>query len=254
MRPGRCSASALLLASVACLAVGAPAWASPAPPPLATIVLPNVGPGFAVVRQGPLDAAQFAAAAPDPSAVAAALGADPHSVRTYERVWTDTGMHNEVQDLVVALATPSAAEAFRRGAQRSISAGKIVSTGAVATIAGAVRTTYFASTTQVGVGQAITMRSGPYVVILSMFSADSGNQQPITAADALTIARAQHAAVAQAAARLPAPRAAPRHRSPWWSALALAFGATAVLVLFAVYRNRYGGGPPGGRDGPVRRP
>jgi hypothetical protein len=215
---------------------------------LATIVLADVGPGYDVVQQGPLDAAQFASSAPDPSAAAAALRAHAGSVHTYERVWTDAGRQNEVQDLVVALGSSNAAVAFLRGAQRSIAAGKIVSSGPVTGIPGAVRTTYFASTTQVGVGQAITMRSGAYVVVLSMFSASAGNPQPITEADALTIAGAQHAAVAAAAVHRPtAPHRRP-HGSAWWSALALASAATAALVLFAVYRNRFGRG-----DSPDRR-
>ena len=68
----------------------------------------------------------------------------------------------------------------------------------VAGVPGAHRTTYFASTTQAGVGQAITLRAGVYVTLLSFFSAASGNAEPITQADAVRIARAQQAAMVSA--------------------------------------------------------
>ena len=73
-----------------------------------------------------------------------------------------------------------------------------MSSGPLPAIPGARRTTYFASTTQAGVGQAITMRAGIYVDLLSFFSAASANAQPITPADAEQVARAQHAAMVAA--------------------------------------------------------
>jgi hypothetical protein len=85
-------------------------------------------------------------------------------------------------------------------------------------------------------------------VIVSMFSAAEGNPRPITETDALTIARAQHTAVVEAAAHR-APAQHPRsHGSAWWSALAGASAAVAALVLFAVYRNRYDGRSPVDRE------
>ena len=58
--------------------------------------------------------------------------------------------------------------------------------------------TYFAATNQDGVGEAITMRAGVYVDLLSFFSAASGNAQPISPANAERVAEAQHAAMAAA--------------------------------------------------------
>jgi hypothetical protein len=167
---------------------------------LASVVIANLGPGYAVVSQGPLNADQFASSSPDPSAAASALDSLSHSITTYQRVWQDASADNQVQDLVVRFSSTASARAFLSAAQHSLASGKVVSTAALPTIAGAMRTTYFASTTQVGVGQAITMRSGPYVVLLSIFSSSaSTNTQPITADDAVTIAQSQHAAVAKAA-------------------------------------------------------
>ncbi len=58
--------------------------------------------------------------------------------------------------------------------------------------------TYFAATNAGGVGQAITMRAGVYVDLLSFFSAASGNARPMSPADAERIARAQYAAMVRA--------------------------------------------------------
>ena len=52
--------------------------------------------------------------------------------------------------------------------------------------------------TRTGVGEAITMRAGVYVDLLSFFSAASGNAQPITPANAERVAQAQYKAMMQA--------------------------------------------------------
>ena len=83
-------------------------------------------------------------------------------------------------------------------AQHSLESGEIVSSDKVSSIPGARRVTYFAATNEDGVGEAITMRSGVYVDLLSFFSAASGNAQPISPADAERVARAQYKAMDQA--------------------------------------------------------
>jgi hypothetical protein len=58
--------------------------------------------------------------------------------------------------------------------------------------------TYFAATNQDGVGEAVTMRAGVYVDLLSFFSAASGNAQPISPANAERVALAQYKAMTDA--------------------------------------------------------
>ena len=64
---------------------------------------------------------------------------------------------------------------FLQAAQHSLETGEIVSSDPLPSIPGARRVTYFAATNQDGVGEAITMRAGVYVDLLSIFSAATGN-------------------------------------------------------------------------------
>ena len=205
-------------------------------PPVASVDVPQIGPGYAVTSQGPLNPSQFASSSPDPSAAAGALGALSHSITTYQRVWQDSAMDNEVQDLVVHFDSASGAEAFEKAAQHGLSSGEIIGTTPVASIPGAMRTTYFATTTQIGVGQAITLRVGDDVVLLSMFSANSpDNLAPITASDATTIAQAQFSAVKKSEVTPPRGRQpAPPKRSLATEALF----AVAIIILYALWARR----------------
>ena len=190
-------AGALVLG--ACLAGSGAAGAAPkSPPGLDTVVLPDLGPGYSVTTEGPLDASQFASNSPDPAAATTALATLAKTISTYERVWSTPGGANEVQDLLVRFPSAVGAQVFRQAAQHSLDSGEIVSSGPLPGVPGAHRTTYFASTTQAGVGQAITMRAGVYVDLLSFFSAAAGNPQPIKPADAVRVARAQQAAMVAA--------------------------------------------------------
>ena len=168
------------------------------PPTLGTIVIPNLGPGYAVTSQGPLQASQFASDAPDPSAAAGALATLGKTISTYERVWQADGGLNQVQNLLVRFPNATGAQVFLLAAQHSLESGEIVSSDAVSAIPGARRVTYFAATNQDGVGEAVTMRSGVYVDLLSFFSAASGNAQPISPANAERVAVAQYTSMAQA--------------------------------------------------------
>ncbi len=162
------------------------------------MVIPALGPGYAVTSQGPLQASQFASDAPDPSAAAGALSTLGKTISTYERVWQADGGLNQVQNLLVRFPNPTGAQVFLQAAQHSLESGEIVSSDPVASIPGARRVTYFAATNEDGVGEAITMGSGVYVDLLSFFSAASGNAQPISPANAETVARAQYKAMTQA--------------------------------------------------------
>ena len=237
MTGGLRRALAALLAVPFVVMTSGTAMAAPRPPDLASVVIANVGPGYSVQRQGPLDPEQFASSSPDPSAATGALHTLSASISSYQRVWQDAAMDNEVQDLVVHFDSEAAAQVFETSARRALSSGEIVSSGAIPALAGALRTTYFATTAnQVGVGQAITLRRGAYVVLLSMFSADTPtNPASITPADALTIAQAQEVAVTKAAT-VPPPRASASnpHRSLAGELLA----AVAVICLFFLWSRR----------------
>ncbi len=172
--------------------------ASKPPPPLDTVVIPDLGPGYSVTTEGPLDASRFASNSPDPAAASTALATLAKTISTYERVWSAAGGANEVQDLLVRFPSVVGAQVFLQAARHSLDSGEIVSSGPLPGVPGAHRTTYFASTTQAGVGQAITMRAGVYVDLLSFFSAASGNPRPIAPADAVRVALAQQAAMAAA--------------------------------------------------------
>jgi hypothetical protein len=185
-------------AGAAAPAAAAAAAGKESQPTLATIVIPDLGPGYAVTSQGPLQASQFASDAPDPSAAAGALSTLGKTISTYERVWQADGGLNQVQNLLVRFPNAVGAQVFLLAAQHSLESGEIVSSDAVSSIPGARRVTYFAATNQDGVGEAVTMRSGVYVDLLSFFSAASGNAQPISPANAERVALAQYKAMTQA--------------------------------------------------------
>jgi hypothetical protein len=171
------------------------------PPALRTIVLAELGFGYAVTSQGPLDASQFPTGSPSAAAAAGALSTLGHSIETYQRSWQDATGVNQVQDLVVRFPTEAAARAFVIAARRAIAHGEIVSSGPLPQIPGAQRATYFASTNQAGVGQTITMRRGNYAIVLSFFSGASRNPAPIARGSAERVAKAQYAAVASLGTR-----------------------------------------------------
>jgi hypothetical protein len=221
-------------------------------PKLSAVVIANVGSGYAVISQGPVDPNQFVSSSPDPAAAAGALKSLAGSIDTYQRVWQDADMHNEVQDLVVRFSSTSSAQSFVAAVQHSLSAGEIVSSAPLPEIPGAVRATYFGTTTHAGVGQAIALRTGTYVVVLSTFSTTAANAQPINESDAITLARAQRTAAGQAGVR-PGARS-PRHASR--SALGpgiIAAGVLATVLLVVWSRRRLSEQTvPGSPQPPVR--
>ena len=93
---------------------------------------------------------------------------------------------------MVRFPSATGAQVFLQAAQHSLESGEIVSKGPLPSVPGARLVTYFAATNESGVGEAITMRAGIYVALLSFFSAAAGNSQPITPADAEKVALAQH--------------------------------------------------------------
>ena len=210
---------------------GATSGASRPLPRLATVVIPDLGAGYTVTTEGPLDASQFASNSPDPAAASTALATLARTISTYERVWSGSGGANEVQDLLVRFPSPVSAQVFEEAARHSLDSGEIVSSGPLPGVPGAHRTTYFASTSQAGVGQAITMRAGVYVALLSFFSAASGNPQPITPADAVRVARAQQAAMAAAAGGTAALAPPSSHKGVTLGTIGFASLVVAVAAL-----------------------
>lgn len=212
---------------------------------LGSIMIPNLGSGYTVSSQGPLNPSQFASDSPDPSAAASALSTLSTTVSTYERVWQANGGSNQVQDLIVRFPSSQDAHVFLSAAQQSLESGEIVSTGPLASIPGARLVTYFTATNKDGVGEAITMRAGVYVALLSFFAAQDGNPQPITPSDAERVALAQHATLVSAtgaAEASPASRSAHSASAPTaarrgasskdigWAVLAVVIIALAVAT------------------------
>jgi hypothetical protein len=228
---------ALLVVAVgagAALAVAAAADGHTDPAPtLGTVVIPNVALDYTVTSQGPLNASQFASDAPNPSAAAGALSTLGKSISTYERVWQDDGGLNQVQDLLVRFPNGVGAQVFLLAAQHSLETGEIVSSDPLPSIPGARRVTYFAATNQEGVGEAITMRAGVYVDLLSIFSAASGNAHPISPANAERLAEVQHAAMARAPGGATA-TAAPAANSTTGTGTGTKKGVSVGTIVLAV--------------------
>ena len=200
------------------------------PPPLDTVVVPDLGPGYSVTTEGPLDASQFASDSPDPAAATMALATLAKTISTYERVWRTSGGANEVQDLLVRFPSAVGAQVFEQAARHSLDSGEIVSSGPLPGVPGAHRTTYFASTSQAGVGQAITMRAGIYVDLLSFFSAAAANAAPITPGEAVRVARDQVAAMSAAPGGAAQVRGSTKSRVSLGS-IVLAAVSVAVVAL-----------------------
>jgi hypothetical protein len=240
VRGGAARAAALAIGSaLVVLLMAGPAMAKSVTP-LSSLVIPSLGPGYAVVSQGPLNAGTIATSSPNPAVAAETLSqlSKTRSITTYERVWKDAGGNNEVQDLVVHFTTVASARAFFAAVRHSLTSGEIVSAGSLPDPAGAFRTTYFASTaTQEGVGQAITMRSGLYVDNLSFFSSNAAsNAQPISTGNAQRVAEAQYAALSPTGAAsgpTPAHKHGPKHgpKHGHTSSAKAWFGAALVVVL-----------------------
>jgi hypothetical protein len=237
-------AVAIAVAVVSSWPAGARAGATtaPRPPALGTVVLAEIGFGYAVSSQGPLDASTFPNGSPSASAAAGALNTLGHSIESYQRSWRDSTGVNQVQDLVVRFPTDAGARAFIGAARRAIAHAQIASSGPLPSIPGAQRTTYFASTNQTGVGQTITMRKGEYAAVLSFFSGASGNPEPITTASAERVARAQYTAVVSAAGPATPRRVAGgggvSPADAGWAVLAVAVLAAAVATTLVLRRRR----------------
>jgi hypothetical protein len=201
----------LLGCTLVCAAVaargGAPAGAADRPgeaeqagaaPTLGAVVLRSLAPGYTVTSQGPPDMSRVASDAPDPSAAAAALATVGDSASTYVRVWHAGGGRDEAQDLLVRFPDPARARVFVQVAQDSLDSGEIVSSDPLPSISGGRRVAYVAATSRGGLGEAITMRAGVYVDLLSFFSTATGGAHLVSPANGDRLAEAQYAAMTRA--------------------------------------------------------
>ncbi len=200
-------------------------------PPLDTVVVEDGGPGYTVISQGPLDVSGFASSSPNPSAASRTFATLAKTARTYERVWRDSGGANQVQDLVVRFPSPVGAQLFLQAAQHSLESGEVVSSGPLPGIPGARRTTYLSPSAQAGVGQVVTMRAGIYVGLLSFLSAASGNAHPITPAEAVRVAQAQHRALVAAPGGSHAPLSSGSSKGLSAGSIGVAALVVAVLAI-----------------------
>jgi hypothetical protein len=228
-----------------CLAGGSAGAAVRAPTPLSAVALTSIGPGYSVVKQGPLSAANFATSSPNPTAAATALGdlSADKTISTYERVWADAGGNNEVQVLLVRFDRLPEALAYFSSVRAALRSGEIVSSGAMPGVKGAFRTTYFATTsTQVGVGQAVVADVGTTVATLSFFSSNAASDlHPITVSGARSITELQLAALRVMPAKaVVAPVVTPATDPDLYWILGASLGALLVIVgiLLLVVRRR----------------
>jgi hypothetical protein len=202
--------------------------AAPRRPALSSIVLPAFGGGYALTSQGPLAASGLPAGSPEVSAAVGALARLRGTIETYQRNWQNPAGVNQVTVLLVRFPTAAEAGAYVSAARRALARGEVVGSGPLSGVPGAQRTTYFASTTRAGVGQAVTLRVGTSVALLNFFSTASGNADPITPAAAERVAKAQYGAMAAAAGPKPA--------QPSTGGVSLGdvgWGVLAVVVLAA---------------------
>ena len=245
---------ALLSCIVNLAALGLTPVAAGAPPipPLSSVVISDLGgglgPGYTVIAQGPLNPSAFAADAPDPSAASGALDRLPKTVSTYDRAWEADNGRNQVQDLLVRFGTASGAVVFEQTARQSLDRGEILQSGLLPSVPGAERVTYFPTADESGVGEAITMRSGVYVALLSFFSAASEKTQAITPAGAERVALAQHRAMGDApggpatgaggSTAASAKKGGTSSSSIGWAVLAVAVLMVAVATPLLLRRRR----------------
>ena len=224
-------------------------------------MIPDFGPGLHRQLTGALRPSGLASHTPDPLGRRPALSTLSSSIGTYERVWQADGGLNQVQDLLVRFPNETGAQEFLLAAEHALESGEIVDSNTVSSIPGARRVTYFAATDQAGVGEAITIRAGVYVGLLSFFSAASGSAQPISPAKADKAARTQYAAMVQAPGGTSARTEGRhqhegrlgRHPRPGRVRGAGPGPGRGDARLAATARGRRGGGGPAGPTRPLRR-
>jgi hypothetical protein len=196
--------------------------------PLSDVVLSTLGPGYAVVNDGPLTVGALTPVFPAATIIRNALTQD--SVPTFQRTWQDASHADKIQILLVRFNSANSAGAFWNTLHGQLAAAHTLSTQPVPGMPGSFRTTYFAaSSSQVGVGQVIVIKSGSTVATLSFFSSGS---RAISLFAARNIAQVQVAAIGPVS--LPVVQAHHATRSDHlWDWIGLGIAAALVVVLAA---------------------
>jgi hypothetical protein len=106
-----------------------------------------------------------------------------------------------------------------------------------------------------GLGQAVVLRAGDYVALLSLVSVDSPRGAPVTVADVQRVAEAQHSALARSpVASVRVAKNSPTLRNLTWAVLAVAVLAAGLLTPLVLRRRRErrlaAGGGAGGAECP----
>jgi hypothetical protein len=183
-----------------------------------------------------VDDALFAAGWSNPSALVSALTTSG-AAAAYLRAWRDRTGANAVQILLLRFASAGKARTFATTADRSLESSAVVSSGLLPSVPEARRTTYVS---KAGFGQAVVMRAGDYVTLLSFVSAAAAHASPITAAESERVVEAQHAAIARApgGSQASAPKSGPSPTDLTWAVLAVAVLAAGVATPLMLRRRR----------------
>jgi hypothetical protein len=204
-------------------------------PPLGAVVVPALGPGYAVTADGEYDVARIAAAWPNPSTIATALYQGAADA-AYERTWLAQGGANEVVIVLLRFASAAGAQAFTTSADRTLVSSHAVTSGTVPSVRDARQTTYVSSA---GLGEAVVERAGAYAALLSFVSATAADAAPITAGDVQRVAAAQDAAMVRApGGSSPAAGNGPSATDLTWAVLAVGVMAVGLATPLVLRRRR----------------
>jgi hypothetical protein len=223
-------------AALVLFAIAPAAGARPPAPPLQALVVTNVGAGFAVSFDAPRPDPSFVTRWPNPAALTHALATENGGEKAYERAWRDRDGGNSVEILLLQFPSGASGRTFTTLAGRTLESPSVVSSGRLPAVPGAHLSTYV---TSAGLGQAVVLRAGDYVALLSFASVGSPGGTPVTAAHVQRVADAQHVALARASvASVAVAKSGPTLRDLTWAGLAVAVLAAGLLTPLVLRRRR----------------
>jgi hypothetical protein len=199
-----------------------------------------VPPGFMLIEQGPLSAAQFASYSPNPPAAADALATlqQSRAFATGAKAWIDASSFNGIVDLVVALPTAADANAYRAGQIAPLDGALDTKKARVGGIPGGLHYSFLTPVPSNGVEQVVVFSVGRYAATVRFISlATKGNAAPFTAAQADSLSVDQYRLLA-AAARADSPPPAGGSHVLGWVALGVAAGLVLIGLAGLVFRRK----------------
>jgi hypothetical protein len=243
---------AATLAALTSLGIAPAVGARPPARPLDTLVVTGVGAGYAVSFDGPPADASFATGWADPPALTSALATRHDAEAAHERAWRDQRGGNSVQILLLRFPAAAPARTFTTLAGRTLESPSVVSSGPLHAVPGARLSTYV---TAAGFGQAVVLRTGDYVALLSFVSLESPRAAPITTADVQRVVEAQRSALADASVTsVGVAKNGPTVSDLSWAVLAVAVLAGGLITPLVLRRRRerrlVSGGPAGSGQSP----